>query len=531
MSPGSRRRPHSSPSRAAILVAVLRHRLLDIDRIVSRTIGWASRSRVLAAIFVSVAAAPGRAGTADPGRIARGRGVDAPRRGVLQPVRARLQRVVDRRFDRAAYDRDRRAREFGGRLRDELDLATIERIVEGTSRGRSSRTAPRVWLRPRADVDDRADPRRRRHRRRAERPGRGDHAGPGRSLGPGLRGAPTIGGGTRTQELTLPGFRHDVCSTIVPLTVASPFFRTIDWAAHGVELVQPDAPLAHALDAGPRRRPGAVGGGDRGRPRRRARRARLAAPVRAAQPRRRASCRGSCCGRSSTCRGTRWPSRGSGCRPCAPRPGLARVALPRRRPRALFAGLAAHSMLPLDAPLSASFGLVLGTYAHAVGWPMVRGGSAAIADALAAEIRALGGEIVVGHRVASLADLPASRVVIADTTPQALAAIAGDRLPARTRGRYAAFRYGPGVFKVDWALDGPIPWTADGLAPRGDRPPRRDAGRASRRSEAAVAAGRRQRPAVHAARPVRPVGPEPRARRARRPPGRTATCPTARTST
>jgi phytoene dehydrogenase-like protein len=94
---------------------------------------------------------------------------------------------------------------------------------------------------------------------------------------------------------------------------------------------------------------------------------------------------------------------------------------------------------------------------------MIRGGSASVSDALAAEIRALGGEIVVDRRITTLAELPAARVVVFDTTPTALVAIAGHRLPARTRRRYAAFRYGPGVFKVDWALDGPIPWTADGL--------------------------------------------------------------------
>ena len=275
--------------------------------------------------------------------------------------------------------------------------------------------------------------------------------------------APTIGGGTRTQDLTLPGFRHDVCSTIVPLTLASPFFRTVDWAAHGVELVQPDAPLAHAL-----------------------------APDRAVILER--SVAATAAGFDDPRDGRAWRSlfgpltRDAGklsqelLRPVVHLPrhplALARFGLPALRsaaglarsrfrgdgPRALFGGLAAHSMLPLDAPLSASFGLVLGTYAHAVGWPMVRGGSAAIADALAAEVRSLGGEIAVGHEVRTLADVPPSRVVIADTTPQALAAIAGDRLPERTRARYAGFRYGPGVVKVDWALDGPIPWSAPGLA-------------------------------------------------------------------
>ena len=279
--------------------------------------------------------------------------------------------------------------------------------------------------------------------------------------------AGTVGGGTRTQELTLPGFRHDVCSTILPLTAASPFFRTVDLAAHGVEIVHPDAPLAHALDGG-----------------------RAVVLERSVA----ATAAGLADGAIGDVRDTRaWRAlfgpltrdaeklSGELLRPVVhvPRHPLAllRFGLPalgsatglvRRRfhgegARALFAGLAAHSMLPLDRPLSASFGLVLGMYAHAVGWPMIRGGSAAVADVLAAEVRALGGEILTGVRVASLADLPSARAVIFDTTPTSLAAIAGDRLPGRTRRRYHAFRYGPGVFKIDWALDGTIPWTADGL--------------------------------------------------------------------
>jgi phytoene dehydrogenase-like protein len=120
-------------------------------------------------------------------------------------------------------------------------------------------------------------------------------------------------------------------------------------------------------------------------------------------------------------------------------------------------------MVDLHRPLSASFGLVLGLYAHAVGWPLVRGGSAAVAEGLAAELRSLGGTIETGHPVTSLADLAPSRVILLDTTPRAAVAIAGERLPARTRRIYERFRYGSGVFKVDWALDGPIPWRADGL--------------------------------------------------------------------
>ena len=279
--------------------------------------------------------------------------------------------------------------------------------------------------------------------------------------------AATIGGGTRTVELTLPGFRHDVCSTILPMTLASPFLRTIDWAAHGVEFVHPDAPVAHALDGGRAavlersfqataasldadRRTG-DGDGDAW--------LRLFGPL---------------------ARDARKLSREL-LRPVihAPRHplALARFGLPALRSaeglarsrfrgeaaQALFAGIAAHAVVALDRPLSAAVGLVLGTYAHAVGWPLVRGGSAAVADTLAAELRALGGEIVTGERIARLDQLPPARAVLFDTSPRAVVAIAGDRLPAMTRRGYERFRYGSGVFKVDWALDGPIPWTADGL--------------------------------------------------------------------
>ena len=272
--------------------------------------------------------------------------------------------------------------------------------------------------------------------------------------------APTAGGGTRTAELTLPGFRHDLCSSILPLTIASPFFASIDLAARGVELVHPDAPVAHPLDGGRSAvlersvtaTADGLGGAD-GRAWRR-----LFGPlVRDAgklameilQP-------------------VVHPPR----HPLA----LARFGLPALRSasglargrfrddpaRALFAGISAHSMLRLDRPLSASFGLVLATYAHAVGWPMVRGGASAVADALAAELAAAGGELVTGQRIASLTDLPPARAVLLDVTPRQLVAIAGHRLSPRTRRNAGRFRYGSGVFKVDWALDGPVPWAAEG---------------------------------------------------------------------
>ncbi len=278
-------------------------------------------------------------------------------------------------------------------------------------------------------------------------------------------GASTIGGGTRTEELTLPGFRHDVCSSILPLTLASPFLRMVDFAAHGVEFIHPVAPLAHALDGGraavlERSFTATAAGLDHDR------RTddggawlRLFGPL--ARDARKLS------------RELLGPVIHVPRHPLA----LARFGLPALRSgeslarsrfrgepaRALFGALSAHSMVAIDRPLSAAFGLVLGMYAHAVGWPMVRGGSAAVTHALAAELQGHGGQIVTGELVGDLDDLPPARVVLFDTTPRAMVAIAGGRLPPRTRRRYEAFRYGSGVFKVDWALDGPIPWTADGL--------------------------------------------------------------------
>ncbi|MES2210193.1 MAG: NAD(P)/FAD-dependent oxidoreductase [Chloroflexota bacterium] len=272
--------------------------------------------------------------------------------------------------------------------------------------------------------------------------------------------APEAGGGMRTSELTLPGFRHDLCATIIPLTVASPFFRSVDLAARGVKLIHPDAPFAHPLDNGGavvlERSIEATAAGLGGRDGRAW--GRLFGPlVRAADE-----------------------LAAEILRPVVHVPRhplvLARFGLPallsaerlartlfRDAPaRALFAGVAAHAMLRLDRPLSASYGLALATFGHAVGWPMARGGSSAVTDALVAELRDLGGEIVTGHQVDAITSLPAARAVLFDVTPRQLLAIAGERLPARVRKRAARFRYGSGVFKVDWALDGPVPWAAPG---------------------------------------------------------------------
>jgi phytoene dehydrogenase-like protein len=140
--------------------------------------------------------------------------------------------------------------------------------------------------------------------------------------------------------------------------------------------------------------------------------------------------------------------------------GLAQGRFRGARGRALFGGLAAHAILPLTTRPTAAFGLMLGITGHAVGWPVVRGGSARLAEAMAAELRALGGAIRTGVRVRSLADLPPHRAAFLDVTPSQFLALAGDRLPRRYARRLQRYRYGPGVFKMDWALSAPIPWTA-----------------------------------------------------------------------
>jgi len=145
-----------------------------------------------------------------------------------------------------------------------------------------------------------------------------------------------------------------------------------------------------------------------------------------------------------------------------PAAGLARGLFEGDTARALLAGCAAHSLLPLENVASAAFGIVLALSAHAVGWPMARGGSQRLAEALAAHLRGLGGEIVTGRPVRSLEELPPARAVLLDVTPRQVLAIAGERLPSLYRRRLARFRYGAGVFKLDWALAAPIPWEAEG---------------------------------------------------------------------
>src|SRR6476620_9020795 len=275
-----------------------------------------------------------------------------------------------------------------------------------------------------------------------------------------LEAADSVGGGARSAGLTLPGFVHDVCSAIHPLGIASPFFRTLPLAEHGLEWIEPPAALAHPFDDGTaallERSPEAAVrelGEDDGRWRR------VFAPLVAdAEPL-----------LEDVLAPLRLPAHPLklarfGMRAGLPATVLTQLAFRGEKARGVFAGLSAHSMLRLDRPPSAAFGLMLGLLAHAVGWPFPRGGSQRLSDALASYLRELGGEIETGRRVASLAELGETRPVLLDVTTRGLLELAGDQLPDRYRRRLERYRYGPGVFKIDWALDGPIPWTAPDCA-------------------------------------------------------------------
>ena len=272
-----------------------------------------------------------------------------------------------------------------------------------------------------------------------------------------LEAAEEVGGGLRSGELTLPGFVHDHCSAIHPLVPGSPFFRSLPLAEHGLELVESPAPLAHPLEDGSavllERSVGetAAGLGADGPAY-----SRLMGPIveswEALEP-------GILGPVVAVPRHPLGLAR-FGLQALRPAARLARSRFAGLRARALLAGCAAHSMLPLGRSPSAGFGLVLLAAGHRFGWPFPRGGARRLADALVSLLRAHGGEVETGVRVASLRDLDPARAVLCDVGPWALARIARPALPETYRRRLGAFRYGPGAFKVDYALDGPIPWTA-----------------------------------------------------------------------
>ena len=314
-----------------------------------------------------------------------------------------------------------------------------------------------------------------------------------------LEAEETVGGGSRSAELTLPGFVHDVCSAVHPHPLASPLLRELPLAEHGLELVHPDLPLAHPLDDGSAvvlersvaATAASIGGADGWAYRR------LMEPLAArAQP-----LLGELLGPLRPPRHPLAMARFglSGLRSAE---GLARARFEGPRARALLAGLAAHSMLRLDERPTAAVALVLAITGHAVGWPLARGGSQRVADALAGHLRSLGGEIVTARRVDSIDELEGAAAVLLDVTPRQVLALAGHRLPARYRRALGRFRYGPGVFKLDWALDGPIPWRAPECA-RAGTVHLGGTFEEVAASEAAVAAGRLpERPYVLLAQPT-----------------------------
>jgi phytoene dehydrogenase-like protein len=271
----------------------------------------------------------------------------------------------------------------------------------------------------------------------------------------------TVGGGLRTAELTLAGYLHDVCSAVHPLAVATQFFRSIPLDRHGLEWIHPRYPLAHPLDDGSaavlRRalsETGVVRRDGRFTPDEGSYQLMLAPLVQNWESIEREAL--------------------APLRPHVPRDlfSLARFGLKAIQPatelatnfksdatKALFAGIAAHSMLPLTERGTSAAGLMLAAAGHVAGWPIPRGGSRSIALALTSFLQSLGGEIVTNWPVRSLDELPAAPLILCDTGPHALAEMAGARLPESFKRKLRQYRYGAAAFKLDWALDGPIPWT------------------------------------------------------------------------
>lgn len=277
-----------------------------------------------------------------------------------------------------------------------------------------------------------------------------------------LEAEETFGGGTRTSELTVPGLRHDECSASHPMAAASPFLNSLDLAKHGLEWRWPEVDLAHPLDDGTAGvmvrsiAETAAGLGDDGGAWRRVfapsahfddlLEDMLAPiihlphhPIRLAR---------------------------FGIPAAAPATLLAR-SWKTPQARALFGGVAAHAFSPLNRPMSSSVGCALIDACHAFGWPVARGGSGSIADALASVLAEHGGVIETGRPVGSLAELPKAEIVVFDLAPQAVAEIAGERLPPRVARAYRRYRHGPGAFKLDLAVEGGIPWTNEACSRAG----------------------------------------------------------------
>ena len=269
------------------------------------------------------------------------------------------------------------------------------------------------------------------------------------------------GGAARTFPLTLPGFLHDFGSAVHPMAVGSPFFSSLPLADYGLQWIHPPSPLAHPLDDGT-----AVvleqsleqtehGLGADGRSWRK-----LLQPLSENWP----QLAPELLGPISIFSRHPFLMAKFGLHGFQPATWLAKHHFKEERTRALFAGMAAHSFLSLDEPLSSAFGLILAATAHAVGWPIPKGGAQAITDALCRYLQTLGGEVHTASRIDKLADLPEADLTMCDVTPRQLLSIAGDRFTTTYKRDLAKWKYGPAVFKVDYALSGPIPWRASGCA-------------------------------------------------------------------
>ena len=266
----------------------------------------------------------------------------------------------------------------------------------------------------------------------------------------------TIGGGARSGELTLPGFTHDLCSAVHPLAAGSPYFSKLPLSEYGSEFIEPPHALAHPFDDGTAAildRSLEITSERLGRDRRTYQQLMtpfvehwntlaedLLGPPRFPRHPFTAALFGIHAIRSAK--------------------GFAESKFHEDKTRALFAGLAAHSFLSLDRMATAAFGLVLGVLAHVNSWPIAKGGSQSISNALAAYFKDLGGEIVINHRVQSLSELPQAKATLCDVTPNQLLRLAGESLPSGFRRRLTRYKYGPAAFKIDWALSEPVPWKA-----------------------------------------------------------------------
>jgi phytoene dehydrogenase-like protein len=272
----------------------------------------------------------------------------------------------------------------------------------------------------------------------------------------------TVGGAARTGESTLPGFRHDLGSSVYPMAVASPFFQSLPLERYGLRWIEADAPLAHPLDDGTAvmlehdLEATAAGFGERGHNPDTAAYNRIVRPIVDAWPTLRSELL------APIMHLPQHPIQMArfGLRAMFPATTLAKLAFSSTRARALFAGNAAHSVLPLERWFSSAVGLVLSAAGHTTGWPIAEGGAQSISNSLARYLISLGGKIETGREITSLEELAGYDLILCDTSPRQLSRLARESLTGKYRQAIENYKYGPGAFKVDWALSQPIPWTA-----------------------------------------------------------------------